>query len=147
MLLLFRDLIFFIAQCGLPRDLEVFGLLGIPLVLNDTVGSRRYLIPISLYVTLEIEKMFGALLISWDDALTDPSLPGQAALARTRSLSLFSLSSLPPFNLSFNLSCAFCASGTCAPAFGVFLSLFLSFASIPLFFVAPGVVNLFSSSP
>jgi phospholipid-translocating ATPase len=43
-----------------------------------------YLIPISLYVTLEMEKLVGALLISWDEGLTDPSLPNEPAMARTR---------------------------------------------------------------
>ena len=41
----------------------------------------NYVIPISLYVTLEMQKFMGARLIGWDEALRDES--GEPALART----------------------------------------------------------------
>lgn len=41
-----------------------------------------YLIPISLYVTLELQKLFGGLLISWDAEMYDPELK-EMAQART----------------------------------------------------------------
>ena len=48
----------------------------------------NYIIPISLYVTLEMQKFTGALLIGWDVDMADPDT-GEAAQARTSGESLF----------------------------------------------------------
>lgn len=45
----------------------------------------NYIIPISLYVTMEMQKFMGALMIGWDAEMTDPET-GEAALARTSDL-------------------------------------------------------------
>ena len=44
-----------------------------------------YLIPISLYVTLELQKMVGALIIGWDLNMYDADLD-EPAVARTSDL-------------------------------------------------------------
>ena len=45
----------------------------------------NYLIPISLYVTLEVQKYIGALYVAWDIKMVDPET-GEAAQSRTSDL-------------------------------------------------------------